>query len=152
MATITLPDPPSPIGAYAAGVIHRGIGMLSGQFPLVDGVIATPGRLGAELSVAQGREAARVAALNALAQINALLDGFDDLEGLLRLDGIIAATEDFREHALVLDGASDVLNQYLGARGRHARSLVAVARLPLDAPLELVLTFACKDRLRGTHA
>jgi enamine deaminase RidA (YjgF/YER057c/UK114 family) len=144
MSTIVLPDAPSPIGAYLRGTLHHGIGMLSGQFPLVAGKIARPGRLGAELTVEQGREAARMAALNALAQIRALLDGFDALEGILRLDGIIASVDVFRDHPAVLDGASEVFNDFLGPRGRHARTIVPVRCLPLDAPIELVVTFACR--------
>src|SRR3546814_18346997 len=64
LASIGLPHPPSPIGAYARGTIHNGIGMISGQFPLVNGAIPTCGRLGSDLTVAEGRDAARVAALN----------------------------------------------------------------------------------------
>src|SRR3546814_2823418 len=104
--------------------------MISGQFPLVNGAIPTCGRLGSELTVAEGRDAARVAALNALAQVGVLLGGFDDLVGILRLDGIVASTEDFHDHASVLDGASIAINEFLGERGCHSRFLIPVHVLP----------------------
>lgn len=137
-----LPSPPEPIGAYARGKLLRGIGMLSGQFPIIHGRLAIAGRLGDELSVAQGCEAARIAALNALAQIEVLLGGFDALEGLLRVEGIVASDETFLDHATVLDGASDVLNEVLGEKGVHARALFPVPRLPMNSPVEIVVSFA----------
>ena len=145
---LVLPVPPDPVGAYARGVVRGGVGFLSGQFPLVDGVIAHPGRLGEALTTAQGQQAAHVAALNALAQIDALLGGLQDLDGLLRLDGIIACVDGFDALPAVLDGASRLFVDALGDRGRHARSIVPVHRLPMDAPLELVLTFATRRSAR----
>lgn len=146
---IRLPRAPAPIGAYVPGTLWRGLGLLSGQFPLLDGHLAVKGRLGDELSLGQGREAARLAALNVLAQISALLDGFDRLLRLLRVDGVIACDERFLAHAAVLDGASIAFDELLGAKGRHARSVLPVARLPMDAPLELVVSFAYVDMAPG---
>jgi enamine deaminase RidA (YjgF/YER057c/UK114 family) len=131
-----------PIGEYVAVSMHNGIGMLSGQFPFSNGTILHPGQLGSELTAAQGRLAARAAALNAIAHLKRELGDFKRLVGILRLDGIVAASEDFREHAFVLDGASEVFNEYFDRRGRHGRTLIPVSRLPMNACIELAVSFA----------
>ena len=144
MAGIALPVPPAPVGAYAPVVVRRGIGFVSGQFPLRDGQMVHRGRVGAELSVDEGREACRIGALNVLAQISAATNDFADLEGLLRLDGYVASADDFLDQPLILDEASCLFTEALGAKGRHTRTAFAVARLPLGAPIELGVTFAVR--------
>lgn len=139
---LVLPDPPAPVGAYERGIVHAGIGFLSGQFPLRDGALVHAGRVGAELTEEQGRAAAEVAALNAIAGIQAVLGGsLADLVTLLRVDGYVASAAGFLRQPQVLDGASDAFRRLLGERGRHARTAFAVPKLPLDAPVELVVTF-----------
>ena len=140
---LVLPDAPAPAGAYERGVVHDGIGFLSGQFPLRAGTLVHAGRIGAELTVEDGRFAAGVAATNVVAGIKAVLGGsLAGLETLLRVDGYVASADDFHGQPWVLDGASEALLRLLGGKGRHARSAVAVPRLPLNAPVELVVTFA----------
>lgn len=141
-ANVTLPLPARPIGGYAAAVERAGLVALSGQFPRDGTGITHTGRIGAELTLAQGVAAARQAGLNVLAQVLSLLDNGDRIRlGLLRIDGYLAVAPDFTAHATVLDGASAVLVDLLGAEaGRHARVAVGVARLPLDAPVELAAT------------
>jgi enamine deaminase RidA (YjgF/YER057c/UK114 family) len=139
---LDLPEPPSPAGAYERGMVHGGIGFLSGQFPLRDGRLVYAGRVGAELSEAEGRAAAEVAALNAIAAIKAVLQGsLTDLVSLLRVEGYVASADGFVRQLWVLDGASEAFSRLLGDKGRHARTAFAVPRLPLDAPIELVVTF-----------
>jgi enamine deaminase RidA (YjgF/YER057c/UK114 family) len=142
---LTLPDPPAPVGAYQRARLFRGMGVLSGQFPMRNGVLAFAGRVGADLSEAQGREAAQLAALNVLAQIAAVLDGFDRLETLLRLEGYVASADGWMRQPVVLDGASELFAAALGDKGRHARAAIGVQRLPLDAPVELVMSFAARE-------
>lgn len=139
---LALPAAPAPVGRYRAGIVRNGIGVLSGQFPLRGGEMVYRGVLGRDLSTVEGQEAARVAALNALAQIDSLLGGFERLAGLLRVDGFIASAPDWVEHAVVLDAASSLFADVLEERGAHARSAMGVASLPLAAPVELVVTFA----------
>jgi len=139
-----LPEPPEPIGAYAAVVIRRRIGVVSGQFPIVDGRLAWHGRLGVELDLETGRAAARAAAMNALAHIARATDGFARLEGLLRLEGHVASAEGFAHQPAVLDAASELFAECLGAAGHHARTAHAPPRLPLNAPVELVVSFTAK--------
>lgn len=142
MTRIALPDPPQPVGAYAACVIRNGIGFVSGQFPLADGALIHKGRIGAELSIDEGRNACRQAALNVLAQIAAVTDDFETLAGLLRIDGYIASAEGFVQQPTVLDAASALFVETLSEKGVHARSAIAVPWLPLNSPVELVATFA----------
>lgn len=148
---LVLPQAPAPVGAYERGVVHGEIGFLSGQFPLVDGTLAHVGRVGAELTEEEGKHAAEIAALNAVAAIKAVLGGsLSNLVTLLRVDGYVASTDSFLRQPAVLDGASEAFRRLLGERGRHARTAVIVPRLPLDAPVELVVTFAASPTFPAT--
>jgi len=141
---LELPAPPAPVGNYRAGVIRGKVGSLSGQLPIRDGNPVVTGVLGRELTVEQGREAARLAGLNVLAQLKHLLEDFAGLDGLIRVDGFVASMPDFLQHAAVLDGASDLFAAVLAERGAHTRSAVGAASLPLGMPVELVVTFATR--------
>lgn len=142
---LILPDAPAPLGRYVRGVCRNDLWYLSGQLPLREGEVAYPGRLGVDLSISEGRAAARLAAMNALAQISLLTEGFRRFDGLVRLDGVVACTPDFEDHASVMDGASDLLFETLGERGAHARSVAGVASLPGKAAVELVIVFAGQE-------
>lgn len=142
---VMLPTPPRPVGSYEPVIIRRGIGTVSGQFPIRDGRLAFEGRLGAELTINAGREAARLAALNVLAQITAATDGFARLDGLLRLEGYVASADGFHDQPDILDAASTCFIEALAERGRHTRAAFAVQFLPLNAPIELVLSFTTQD-------
>jgi hypothetical protein len=138
----TLPVPAPPAGLYDPFRLDRGVGYLAAMLPSRDGQFVLLGRVGAELTPAQGREAAGLAALGALARIHQALGGFDRLRGLLRVDGSVASADDFADQPAVLDAASEVFLVALGDRGRHARTAFAPARLPLGNSIELVVTFA----------
>ena len=138
-----LRDPPRPAGMYRPVVVRHGIGVVSGQFSFEDGELRIRGRVGAEISAPEGRRAAQVAALNVLAQIRAALNGFDRLQGLMRVDGYVASAPGFTSQPWVLDGASECFIAVLGPElGVHTRTAFAVSQLPLDAPVELAVTFA----------
>lgn len=144
IAGVELPAPSPPAGAYEPCVLDRGVGWLSAQVPPRDHPFAT-GRVGAELTEAQGREAARVAALAAIARIHEALGGLQRLRRLLRVEGHVASADGFLGQPRVLDGASEALVELLGERGRHARTAFAPARLPYDVSVELVITFAYEE-------
>lgn len=144
MARTALPAPPAPVGGYAPVVIRRGIGFVSGQFPIRDGALAFRGRVGLDLSLEQGRAACEIAALNVLAQIHAATGGFASLDGLLRLEGHVASADGFDAQPAILDAASHVLTDRLGDKGTHTRTAFAPRRLPLDAAVELCVTFATR--------
>ncbi len=140
---ISLPAPPAPVGAYRRIVVRNGIGFISGQFPLVDGKLVYAGCVGAELTEDEGRLAARIAAVNVLAQIHSHLGGFEGFAGLLRIEGYVASAAGNFSQPEVLDGASDLLVAVLGPElGAHARTAFSVTQLPLGAPVELAVSFA----------
>ena len=139
---IALPEPPAAAGAYRPVVCRGGFGFVSGQFPFRQGALAYTGRVGAELMPEQGRESAAIAALNTLAQIRAALGGWQRFGGLCRVEGHVASSPEFVKQPAVLDGASELFVRVLGPQlGAHARTAFHAARLPLDAPVELVVTF-----------
>jgi enamine deaminase RidA (YjgF/YER057c/UK114 family) len=142
---ISLPRPPDALGAYRATVRADKLLFVSGQLPVRDGIIQYKGRVGAELTLAQGREAAALAILNALAQIRRALGGFADLAEIVRLEGHVASAPNFYDQPKVLDGASDLLTQLLGDRAGHARSAFGPARLPANAAVELVVIAALRS-------
>jgi enamine deaminase RidA (YjgF/YER057c/UK114 family) len=137
---LALPRPPKPAGNYQAWILSGDLLYLSGQFPIQDGKLIWTGRVGAERTEAEGYAAARLAALNVLAQIHAALGGFDRLRTLLRVEGHIASAPGWNNAPKVLDGASDLFAAALGERGRHSRTAFIPSQLPLNLTVELVVT------------
>jgi enamine deaminase RidA (YjgF/YER057c/UK114 family) len=132
---IILPAPPTPLGAYVESSETGNLLFLSGTLPVVNGKLAISGRLGQDLSVKGGREAARIAALNALAVAQEHLGNIDCLKKLIKLTVLVATTEQFTEHACVADGASDLFVQIFGHSVRHVRLVYGVQSLPISAPV-----------------
>ena len=142
---IELPAPPAPLGAYVETVRVGSLLFLSGILPVVNGKLPFTGRLGDNLSVAQGREAARLAALKALSAANAGLPSLDQISGLVRLGVSMATTPDFVDHAAVADGDSELFAQVFGKDPGHTRLVCGVQSLPLGAPLVLEVIFRLND-------
>lgn len=111
---------------------------LSGKTPRVDGELRFVGRLGAELDVETGRNAARTAAVNALSSLESEV-GLERVERILKVTGYVASADGFFEQSVVVNGASDLFTELLGDSGRHARTAIGVAYLPRNAPVELDL-------------
>ena len=132
---IALPEPPTPLGNYVESSDTGNLLFLSGILPIADGKLAFSGRLGDELSVKQGKEAARIATLKALAAAKQHLVDLDRLKKLVRLTVLIATTEQFVDHAPVADGASDLFVQIFGQDAEHVRLVYGVQSLPIGAPL-----------------
>lgn len=137
---IELPPRTRPAGNYRPAKCHGNTLYLSGQFPIQDGVLRYQGLLGDTLSKDDGYAAARLAALNALAHIRAETDGWRRFETIIRVDGYIASAPGWLEQPQVLDGASDLFADLLGAHGEHARSVFSCTQLPMKAALELMVT------------
>ncbi len=137
---LPLPTPPKPAGNYQPWLITGNLLFLSGQFPIENGQLRYTGQVGAELAEVDGCAAARLAALNVLAQIQSALDGFDRLETLARMEGHVASAPGWLNAPRVLDGASDLFVAVLGERGHHTRTAFTPARLPLNLAVELVVT------------
>lgn len=133
----TLPSPPKPVATYVPAVRSGNLLFLSGMIPMVEGKMALVGKLGKELTVEQGQQAARITLLNALAVIKAELGSLDQVQRIVRIGVHVASAEGFTQQPAVANGASDLLVQIFGDAGRHARLALGAAELPLGAPVEL---------------
>jgi enamine deaminase RidA (YjgF/YER057c/UK114 family) len=134
---ITLPVPAAPIANYVPFNVSGKLVIVSGQIPLREGKIAYTGKVGATVSMEDGVAAARLCFVNLLAQLNAAAGDLDRVARVLRLGGFIAAGPDFTQHAVVMNGASDLAVAVLGDAGRHARTTIGVPSLPGDAAVEV---------------
>jgi enamine deaminase RidA (YjgF/YER057c/UK114 family) len=133
---LTLPEPAAPIAAYVPVVVHGHLAHVSGQLPFVNGELVT-GRLGEDLTLEQGKEAAQACALMILAQLEAALIPLDRIERIVKLGAFVASTPEFTDQPKVANGASELMFHVLGAAGKHARSAVGVSALPLGAAVEV---------------
>ena len=138
---LVLPKPPSPLGAYVEASQVGSLLFLSGTLPLVNRKLAISGRLGTNLSVDQGREAARLAALNALAAAQEHVGDLDRLKKLVKLSVLLSTTGEFIEHAAVADGASNLFVQLFGAQAGHVRVVYGVHSAPIGAPVMVETVF-----------
>jgi enamine deaminase RidA (YjgF/YER057c/UK114 family) len=135
---ITLPTLAAPIANYVGSVRTGNLLIVSGQLCLgVDGKLVATGKFGGGVSVELGQRAARACAINLLAQIKAAVGDLDHVTRVARLGGFIASTPDFLDGPKVMNGASDLIVEVFGNKGRHARTTVGVAVLPLDAAVEV---------------
>ncbi len=142
---ISLPAaPPKPGGLYTPVQVRHDVAYVACQFAIAEGKPAFVGRIGSDLTTAQGVEAARLAAVNVLAQLHGSI-GFERIEGLCRFEMYIQAADGWDEMPAVLDGASRLFLDALGPEvGAHSRAPIGVARLPWNMPVELVTTFALR--------
>lgn len=134
---ITLPPAAAPAANYVPFCRSGNLLFTAGQLPLKDGKLAATGLLGRDLDTAAGKEAARLCAVNILAQAKAATGDLDKIARLVKITVFVASTPDFAEQHLVANGASDLLAEALGERGKHARSAVGMASLPMNAPVEV---------------
>jgi len=142
---ITVPTLPPPVAAYVPAVRTGRIVYASGQTPTIDGVLQVRGKLGDGVSVEEGRGAARLAALNCLAEVRGLLGSLDDVSRVVRLTGYVASAPGFGEQPAVMNGASQLIEEVFGEAGRHARSAIGVAELPFGAPVEVELIIEVRE-------
>jgi enamine deaminase RidA (YjgF/YER057c/UK114 family) len=148
---VALPVPPTPLGAYVESSATGNLLFLSGTLPVVNRKLAISGRLGENLSVKDGQEAARLAALNALSIAQEHLGGLDRFKKLVKLTVLVATTESFTEHAVVADGASELFVQIFGRDAGHVRLVYGVQSLPIAAPV-IVDTMFQIEPPRSPHA
>jgi enamine deaminase RidA (YjgF/YER057c/UK114 family) len=139
---LVLPDGPAPAANYVPAVRSGNLLFIAGQIPVQDGKPQFIGKLGRELKVEEGQQAARLCALNVLAQARKALDGdLDRVVRCVRVVGFVNATPDFTDHPQVVNGASDLFVAVLGDAGRHARAAVGCASLPRGVAVEVEATF-----------
>jgi enamine deaminase RidA (YjgF/YER057c/UK114 family) len=142
---LTLHGPHPPHDPLDAVVVHGDTARTSGQLPRIEGQLTCLGRLGDTVSVEEGREAAAVCALNALAVLEDALGSLDRVLRVLTVTGYVASAPDFHEQPAVVDGASRVLADVFGDAGRHTRSAIGVAALPRNGAVEIEVTVAITD-------
>lgn len=136
---LELPMAPKPVANYVPVVRAGDLLFLSGVLPSRDGQLILTGKLGQGLTIEQGMEAARVAALNALAIVRSEVGSLDKVKRIVKMVGHIASAPGFTDQPQVLNGASDLLVQIFGDAGKHARVAVGAAELPRQAPVEIEL-------------
>lgn len=137
---LALPEASAPPGAFVGAIRAGNTVTVSGQVPLKDKTVLRTGHLGKGISLEEGRECARWAFLNALAQLERIAGRLDRVKGFVRLAGYVAATPDFTQHGVVVDGASELLREIFPQCWPHARIAVGVGSLPRGVPVEIELT------------
>jgi enamine deaminase RidA (YjgF/YER057c/UK114 family) len=143
---IDLPQPAAPAGAYVPFVQIGSLVFVAGQLPVWNGELRHHGRVGGELSLDDGYAAARLCAVNLLAQAAAAAGGeLDRIRRVVRLAGFVLAVPGFTDHPKVLNGASDLMLDVFGSAGRHVRVAVGAASLPLGAAVEIEAIFDLAD-------
>jgi enamine deaminase RidA (YjgF/YER057c/UK114 family) len=142
---LTLPPVAAPLAAYVPAVRSGPYVYTAGQLPLANGKLLMTGRVGAQVSVEEAASLARTCALNALAAVASVAGGLSAVTRIAKVVGFVASDPSFTGQPLVLNGASELMLEVFGDSGRHARSAVGVAVLPLDAPVEVELIAEVRD-------
>lgn len=141
---ITVPDAPKPVAAYVAAVKDDSYVYTSGQIPFVAGELKFKGKLGKELTVEEGYEAAKTCAINCLAAIKGQIGSLDNIEKVIKIVGFVNSAPEFYDQPKVINGASELVGSIFGKAGEHARSAVGVAELPLNAAVEVEMIIKVK--------
>lgn len=134
-----LPEPPKAVGAYVTCIITGNLALTSGQLPWKDGSMLHPGKLGQEVTVEEGYEAARQAGLNAIAQLWSVTGDLERVRQIVRVEGYVHCGEGFRDHPKVLDGVSELLVAVFGERGKHVRIALGIKDMPLNACVQIAV-------------
>jgi enamine deaminase RidA (YjgF/YER057c/UK114 family) len=142
---LTLPSAAQPSFNYVPVVIDRGIAYVSGQLPKVDGEVRVQGRLGEGVSLEQGKDAARICGVQALACLAEALGSIDRVARILRVSGFVSSAPGFFHQPAVIDAVSELMVEVFGEAGRHARSAIGVAALPRNAPVEVEVIASVRD-------
>jgi enamine deaminase RidA (YjgF/YER057c/UK114 family) len=139
--SLTLPPAPKPLASYIPAVQTGNLLIISGQVPIENGRIVNPGKLGAEITLEQGQQLARLCVLNGLAAAKAAIGSLDRISRVVRVGGYVASAAGFTQQPAVVNGASDLLVEIFGEAGRHARLAVGVSELPLGCAVEVEFMF-----------
>ena len=139
---ISLPEVPPPVANYVPFLLQDQFVYIAGQIPFLDGVLIHPGSVPNEVSIENGRAAARQCGINILAALSGALNGnLDRVRQCMRLDGFVASAAGFTQQPAIVNGASDLMVDVFGAAGRHTRTAVGVSELPLNACVEVAAVF-----------
>ena len=136
----SLPDAPKPVAAYIPAKQTGNLVFTAGQLPMVNGELIYKGLLGQDVEIDEANKAARICTLNALAAIKGVIGDLDRIKQIVRVVGYVASVPTFTQQPAVVNGASELLLEIFGENGKHARSAVGMAVLPLNASVEIELT------------
>ena len=137
---LSLPDAPKPVAAYIPAKQTGNLVFTAGQLPMVNGELISKGLLGQDVEIDEANKAARICTLNALAAIKGVVGDLDRIKQIVRVVGYVASVPTFTQQPAVVNGASELLLEIFGENGKHARSAVGMAVLPLNASVEIELT------------
>ena len=149
---IELPAPPRPLATYVTAARSGNLLFLSGHGPMRDGRIVYQGKVGRDLSIEQGREAARLTGLNLLATARETLGSLDRVRRVVKVLGMVQCADDFTDHPAVINGFSDLMVEVFGDAGRHARSAVGMGSLPFGIAVEIEMILEVSGAAVGTRA
>ena len=142
---IKIPPAANPVGAYLLAVQGGTLVFTAGQGPVKEGIPVFRGKVGRDITVEEAYEAARLSALNCLAAAKSLLGTLDKIERIVKVNGYVNSASGFMEQARVMNGASDILAQIFGDKGRHARTSVGVSELPQNIAVEVHLVLLVRS-------
>jgi enamine deaminase RidA (YjgF/YER057c/UK114 family) len=137
---LSLPEAPKPVAAYIPAKQTGNLVFTAGQLPMVNGELISKGLLGQDVEIDEANKAARICTLNALAAIKGVIGDLDRIKQIVRVVGYVASFPTFTQQPAVVNGASELLLEIFGENGKHARSAVGMAVLPLNASVEIELT------------
>ena len=137
---LSLPEAPKPVAAYIPAKQTGKLVFTAGQLPMVNGELISKGLLGQDVEIDEANKAARICTLNALAAIKGVIGDLDRIKQIVRVVGYVASVPTFTQQPAVVNGASELLLEIFGEAGKHARSAVGMAVLPLNASVEIELT------------
>jgi len=140
-----IPKAPKPLGSYVPAVRIGNLLFVGGKIPLVEGQLRYKGKVGKDLGIEEGYEAAKICALNLLSVVKDELGDLDKVQRIIKVTGYINSSSGFTEQPKVLNGASELLLEVFGDKGKHARAAIGVSELALDAPLEVEMIVGVKD-------
>ena len=142
---IAIPEVVPPVAAYVPAVVTGRYVYTSGQLPMRDGAMIATGLVGAEVDPDVARDCARQCAINAIAAVQSVIGDLDRVTRIVKVVGFVASAPGFTAQPAVVNGASELLLEIFGDAGRHARSAVGVAALPIDAPVEVEMVVEVAD-------
>lgn len=142
---LSIPEAPKPVAAYIPGIKVGEFIYTSGQIPIVNGELKYKGKVGAEVTIEEAYEAAKVCALNCLGVVKSLIGDLDKIEQIVKVVGFVNSADGFNMQPKVINGASEFFGEVFGEKGAHARSAVGVNELPLDATCEVEIIVKVKE-------
>ena len=141
---IVIPEAPKPVAAYIPAKRVGNLIFTAGQLPMVNGELISKGLLGQDVEIEEANKAARICTINAIAAIKGVIGDLDQIQQIVRVVGYVASVSTFTQQPAVVNGASELLLEIFGDNGKHARTAVGMAALPLNAPVEIELTVEVK--------